>query len=209
MPKEKKHIHRVGDIVKIINPALVERVGYPWTKEYVKNHVITTEQKQAVIELMKTFGVKTEVPGFVLEPVYQEEHPTYYKILDALAFEVLKRQGYGGKERSIHTIIHEKFRDSLAMITKKRIVKTGTYVHGSAYTSYYGESDYEPPYLADEKSHVILRLDVFAEDSLVLHQRVPDFIGSGEIEIEECNVEAIELTELQEKNRQVILSCYE
>ena len=54
---KRKNVIRVGDKVKIINPEIFIRVGYPLTTEMIKESHITEEQKALLDKLMTTVGM--------------------------------------------------------------------------------------------------------------------------------------------------------
>jgi len=186
---KKKHVYRPGDIVRIKNPLFVKRVGYPWTKEYVKEHVITKEQRKAITELISKFELSwsDDLNGF--------DEDCYNKILDEVAYRVLRKNGFGGDKRTLHTVLKEKYQDKLAEVRVKRTVKTGTYCHGSC-GSYYEPDDYDPPVLLKEKTHVLLQVAIFSDEEMWAHYNVfsPEdedlsSVNARGYEIEECNVE--------------------
>jgi len=181
--KRKKSIYREGDVVRIVNPLFVKRVGYPWNKEHVKNHVITDEQRQSLTTMLAKFN---------LHPSFLGSNKGYFdtafeKVLDEMAYWVMKTQGFGGRERTIHTELKEDCRGKLAKIISKRVVKTGHYFPSTSYyDDYNGGHEYEPGGLKNEKTHVLLNLDVFTDDNMWALKSILDFY---KIEIEECNVE--------------------
>ena len=197
---KKKHIYRVGDVVRIKNPLFVKRVGYPWDKEYVKKHIITDEQRKAITELMAKFGLSWSEETNVINniPVSWDagfDEMCYNNILDEIAYRVLRKKGFGGKERTLHTVLKEKYQDKFAEVRAKRVIKTGTYCHGSC-GSYYEPDDYDPPFLLKEKTHVLLQVEIFSDEEMWAHYNVfspeDDDISkenSRGYEIDEVNVE--------------------
>lgn len=170
----KKIVYHIGDKVKIINPLFIQRVGYVWDKKYVIKNVITPEQKQALEEFLIKCGFVSGTSGGGLFSYAYEE------IMERLAYWVLRKEGFGGKERSIHTKLRETAREKIATIIKKRVVKTGKYTEGR--TTGWEEPEYNPPYLSNEKSHVLLTLDYYFDDNLGMEDDI------WPPEIEECNV---------------------
>jgi hypothetical protein len=178
----------------------VKRVGYPWNKEYVKKHIITDEQRKAITELMAKFGLSWSADNDVIHDIPVgfdsgfDEH-CYNNILDEIAYRVLRKNGFGGNERTLHTVLKEKYQDKFAEVRAKRTVKTGTYCHGSC-GSYYEPDDYDPPVLLEERTHVLLQVEIFSDEEMWAHYNVfspeDDDISkenSRGYEIEECNVE--------------------
>lgn len=174
--KTKKIVYRVGDIVRIKNPLVVERVGYPWNKEYVIQNIITNDQKKMLDNLIRSIGL-SESSYFGVSTYYDF---AYNKILDELSYWALKNKGFGGSTRSLFTKSVDEYNGKLASINSKRVVKTGNYSHGRSDW----EGDYTPAYLSNEKSHVLLDLMVFTDEDKWSYIRT-----LKTIEIEECNVE--------------------
>ena len=111
-----------------------------------------------------------------------------------LTLEYIKSQGWRSR---IHPKVWKpwvfcsyqdkpELKDAICYIQGKKIVKTGTHVSGcSSYDYYSGCDDYDPPYLRDEHTHVIL------------NARVIDSVGSKvpychEIEIEKMWVQKVD-----------------
>lgn len=167
MPKDKNLI-RVGDRVKIVNPEVVMRWGYPLSKKIVRDTMITKEQKDALITMMRVFNGSTptpivqELPHDLFDMQDDEvpmniDYDTYDKILNELAHKILKDKGYGGNERKLYTTMKESLRDKVGCVHERIVVKTGTHVGGGGSYSYNGDFDYEPPYLDNEKTHVLFK----------------------------------------------------
>lgn len=189
--KKKKQVFKINDIVRIKNPEFVIRVGYPWDKEYVKNSILTAEDKERVAKLMLSVGIAP--PRFGLE---WEDDKCYRTIIDELSYHILKARGFGGNTRSLHVILKEKFRNKLAKVYKKRVVKTGTYTPGGNYRTA-EDYEYDPPFLSMEKSHVLLNLDIFKDDEMwsmysYVEENIPNFRFG--FEIDDINVELVEKT---------------
>jgi hypothetical protein len=160
----KKHIYRVGDKVRIVNPLFVRRVGYPlvWT-EVTDEQLDNDEHSAKVAKAMRG-----------CEP---SELPRYLQI--AIAKMYVEERAFGGNERSIHYRpegdggwqMPLNWTYGPAEVVRKRLVKTGTRFPASqGYIGRDYEVDYMPGGLADCKTHVLLDL------------------GMG-YEIEACNVE--------------------
>lgn len=177
----KKLIYRAEDVVRIVNPLFVTRVGYPWDKEYVKKNVITDDQRKALTEMLEKFHLRPSYFGFEGKGYFDN---AFEKILDEMAYWVMKTQGFGGRERTIHTELREDCRGKLAKIISKRVVKTGEYFPSTSYYDYNGETEYEPGGLRKEKTHVLLNLDIFSDDGMWAM-----ISSTDKMEIEECHVE--------------------
>ncbi len=154
--EDKKIVFHIGDLVTIINPEVFIRVGYPLTRNYALE-VAQKEYTERVYAFMREVSPEPE-----LFTVHNSDPRLYGDLVDALASYWLRLNNYGGKERRIYTEPMESLRHTKGWrVVSKRIVKTGVYAAGG----YYGgnavelEPDYSPPYLANEKHHVLLTLD--------------------------------------------------
>ena len=96
----RKNIIRIGDKVKIINPEIFQRVGYPLTKQEIINK-FTKDEKAIIEEFMNSFGVSYSSGFFCLAPARNQD--VFDRIADALAYGRIRQQGYGGNERKIFT----------------------------------------------------------------------------------------------------------
>lgn len=166
---------RAGQVVRIVRPDFFVRCGYPmdWATETAR---VKKERGAAIREFLKAEGIK---------PAYfpYADTPAFEKIAKALAHELCKQAGWGGKERTIHTKAFPDLAGEQSVIESVRFVKTGTYATSSA--NYDGE--YDQPYLMDEKTHRILQtaLEGIVDDP---------WFGEGvymRLEIEAANVELV------------------
>jgi hypothetical protein len=188
---KRKDIIREYDRVKIVNPQIFVRSGYPLTIQMVKDTVITKEQKDAIWTMLKSFNVR-KVPGDILPGVYEMKDlwdKDYSKVMDVMARIVLRQQGWGGSERKIYTEEIPGLLNATGEVWNKRVVKTGIYCAGCTYKKYWDEYDeYDPPGLADEKTHVILKVYVTPTCDNISGK----LLCGGDIEIEKCNVVKID-----------------
>lgn len=142
----RKHVYRVGDIVRIVQPLFVERVGYPtvWTSYFEK---YKTHPK--LIEAMALLDLPN--PGGRAQREFAE----------GAARAANRLAGFGGRERTIHHFTYDgyDYRGEVTAVLAKRVVRTGTYYPpsgGRFWTDCGYEYDYENGGLADAKSHVLL-----------------------------------------------------
>lgn len=184
---KNKNIIRVGDQVKIIVPNVFVRCGYPLTVQKVKDEVITKEQKDAIITMLKAFDIHYNeyIADLALTLNYNTSGTEAYdKVLHTLSMEVLRQKKWGGRDRKIYIKPEPEYLNRVCNVISKRVVKTGTYTSGGGgYSSYDGDWEYEPPYLSNEKTHVILKVYVDTLDLIMTMGR--------EFEIEQCNVEKV------------------
>lgn len=158
MSKDKNLI-RVGDYVKIVNPLVVTRVGYPLSKLDMVDKQ-TPEQVKAIEDMFKAFNYHPS-------PWSEGVQRNYTRFLDAVRYKMasimISQAGWGGKERTIHTINLPDMMDKKAKVTERRVVKTGIYNAGwgTGYDSYNGYEDYDPPTLGSERTHVVFTVEVW------------------------------------------------
>ncbi len=184
----RRNIIRINDRVKITNPEIVLRVGYPLSKQTIIDTFITQEQKDSIYTIIRLFGGTTTTVGQPLfnidKSTYEDE--TYYKILDMLSYMILKNNKYGGKERKLHTINRESLRNKFGRVIERKVVKTGTYRSGYSYND--EDYDYDPPYLENEKTHVLYKIELdYGQDDVC-----PNINEDGGVWIEKINLEKID-----------------
>ena len=156
---KRKDIIRVNDVVKIINPLFVERVGYPLSRQMVKDQM-SPEEIAIIKQMFASLKIPTEHHVYDPKPNFEGER-AYTRVLDAIASFQLSVKRWGGRERSIHTKHLPDYSERTALVVGKRCVKTGSYKSASGGYSYDGEYDYEPAFLHGEKTHVILEVNLY------------------------------------------------
>lgn len=170
--KNKKPVYRHGDKVRIVNPEFFIRCGYAtdfW--ETLKE----TENNKELIEKVDNF-IKESV-GSIGELA---EAKVRSKILAALNYGFVAKKGLGN-ERKIYTKVVEAYRDKIFTVYRKKVVKTGVRYHERGND----EDGYDPSYLYQEKSHVILYLSSDSFELTNFDDWNTSFDGLG---IEEKNV---------------------
>lgn len=190
--KLSPNIIRIGDTIKITNPEIVIRVGYPMSfdeackevKELYHNEILEflckTIHKQNDVGLYKTL-----LTAYINEKEYAKTK-IYNKIVKALAFEHLQSKQFGGKEKKIYSEIRHELLGITAKVTKIFIRRTGIYFAPSGGYDYWGDYDWEPGGLDKMKTHKILELDYWLSDLVEVNNR-----ASYYVQIEACNVEKI------------------
>jgi hypothetical protein len=161
----KERALKEGDYIKIINPVLVNRFGYPLNTRIIKNQ-FTPEQRKQVENFFRTFvtGAPPLNPTEDIIPLNQIDFAYDYKpdglgqVFHGLAYGMLKAKGHGGNERKLYTQEFPELKDGIARIIERKVVKTGKRVPGSGGYDYWGEYDYEPGYLEDEQTHVLYQI---------------------------------------------------
>lgn len=196
MSIKKKDVIRVGDTVKIINPEVVDRVGYPLTKAMLMEQQ-TPEQLKAIRDMFRAFGVviypenELDLSRLGMSKDYDR---IYERVRYLMAEVSIKKEGWGGKEKKLYTYTLEPIRNKLATVVARRTTKTGIYHAGYSSCDYWGEYDYEPAYLSDEKTHVIYKLNVRGYGEWWSKKRNENMFDIRtqedykDIEIEKCNI---------------------
>lgn len=202
----KKEVIRPGDVVKIVNPEFFIRCGYPLSlKDGIKLIMEDEKDKEYFEKLCNRFGIM----GRSLASLDNIRLPKdYYKILDILAYWKIRRKGFGGNERKIYTRRVEEAKGHEFEVSRKKMVVTGSYVHGHEDREWEsGHIEYEPPYLADMESHMILYLcdgcvdgDFFYVSNTLNSVRNDVWIMSNfdncPLAIERCNIEVVKKKEV-------------
>lgn len=170
--KPAKHIYRVGDLVTVINPFVVLRVGYPMFMGDAIDHVEQSFSKEIHAFIRATRFEPLEVFG-------ESDYRLYRETVKALAGAYMRSKGFGGRERSIHAELREDCRLSGWEVRSKRTVKTGTYKPASM-SGYPDNDEYDPPYLDDEHTHVLLLL------SPPIRSTVWESIEIDEVNVQPC-----------------------
>lgn len=154
--KLDESIIRKDDTIRVVIPEIVERVGYPLN---IKNIIdsITPEQLEELSKcLFSIFNISSSfVASDLLNPL---DNNDLYKdrIINGIARMMIRQRGWGGKNRSIHVKSVPELKDKMFCVLERKTVKTGTYNPSSGSgPDYWGEYDYEPAYLSNEKTHVL------------------------------------------------------
>ncbi len=158
MSETKKHVYRVGDRVRIVNPKFVERVGYPlvWPMLMEEFEAKLPQVRAAMHDLL------LNVPANGKLNMKMEPDAIDRDFLKGVCMAAVRMRGFGGNTRSIYyheTGMFEHARGTTTTVHKKRTCKTGTRFAGRSSYSYEGEYDYENGGLSDEKTHVLLYTD--------------------------------------------------
>ena len=195
-PRKRKldpKIIRVDDRVKIINPEIVIRIGYPMSFDEACEEVDKLYRNEIIEFLNKTIYQQKDVPlykltlaSYINEKEYIKSQ-TYKKIIKALAYEHMQQKEFGGREKKIYTKVRQELLGITSTVRNISIKKTGIYFAPSGgYDSYSGEYDFEPGGLDKEKTHKILELDYWLSNGVMSLNWEADYI-----KIESCNVEKI------------------
>lgn len=120
----KRDILREGDRIKVIDPRIVIRVGYPKCHaDFIEE--VTVKHKTAVEALFKTKRMRK-------------------RAYSNLAYEALGAASFGGLQRSVHLCNKPEILGFEATVRSAHTVVTGKYYPPCSSRSYEGEYDYEP-----------------------------------------------------------------
>ena len=154
MKKLDQNIIRIGDIVKVINPEVFVRCGYPMTTEdAIRNHM-TKADSDKIDDLMQGLGIcgSSNIFPDSSDKLYEN---TFDKIVRALAYAIVGTKHCGGNERTIHTIHVPQITGHQYKVVDRKVVKTGTRIWEVDYDYYHGGIESAYGYLRNEKTHVI------------------------------------------------------
>jgi len=192
--KDKNRI-KIGDYVRIDNPEMFVRCGYPLSLEDVRKEIKDKHFIDIEKFIISIVHGKEKVEDFNLTNIlfdkdaYLNKAKSSQAIINILAYEILRQRNFGGRERKIHTKTVEENRGKIFQVTGTKMCVTGNYVAGSGSQNYYsGEYDYEPPYLENQKSHRILLV--------YIPNRIIPYGFTDDNTIEECHVTKVERNEL-------------
>lgn len=150
---KRSEVIRVGDEVRVVTLTVVTRVGYP---KCLADYLPEAERLflpalQPVLDqvLLKKF-------------IYGEWDPksqSYKRVMFEFAHMLAKKDGFGGDERTLHTVECPELKDAMCYVEEVKTRYTGTRVPPSySHDSYYGEDAYEPGGLAHSKCHRLVRV---------------------------------------------------
>ena len=142
--------YRVGDLVRVVDPRVVVRVGYP---KCVDDYLGDVDRLVGV----EIDAIADKILGL---PMLHPPSKTLDRVRRELALALARRDGFGGRERSIHFVEKPELLDLEARIVSVRSVMIGTYHCASGGRAWY-DDDYEPAYLSDRQTVRIAELDVF------------------------------------------------
>lgn len=155
----RKEVIRVDDLVKVVNPEIVVRVGYPMSKEMALEEVNKLHRKQLHAFLAELGYVQkcSDFKGLLMET--EKYGGVLDKIMRELAYVHLHKQGFGGRTRSVHTSTEERLRDQTYKVVNIRYTRVGEYYAPySSAGSFWEEPEWEPGGLDKAKTVKILQL---------------------------------------------------
>lgn len=150
--KEKKTVYRPGDKVRIVKPNFFVRCGY---ERDLSSEIDVVLEKfgEDIGKLMSAAGVDAE--RRTCRHRDTQIGRVRYRVAAELAHARLRDTGFGSRTRRIYTesLVENAGRE--ATVWGKKIVKTGRYYSPSGWAD-----DYEPGGLDDERTHIILRVQI-------------------------------------------------
>lgn len=171
MIKKKKHVYKIGDIVEVVNPRFVERIGYPLSREQVRKELKNKgfersiyEHFTDIIHQMST-GPEEFVSG-AFDPninILSMSPTSFYikgsklnfeKIMEDLTYHIMLKK-FGGNLKSIHTKEIPELMNKRFHVIDKKIKYTGNYISSDVDCS---------AYLSNPKANIILSLNPIYDD---------------------------------------------
>lgn len=192
MRRPTKPVYRPNDIVEIVEPLVVNRVGYPLTPALIRDEIKQLCRAEIDALLVKA-GLNPSVyvsPGWLDEDCVHEDSSVFADVLTKLCYHVVAARRFGGDTRSIHTELREDLRGRRCRVLSKRNVKTGVHYCASATMDYWGAYDYEPGGLSNCRTHVLLECQLIGDGTIMG--------WADPFEIEACHVKAETLVPVAE-----------
>lgn len=172
---KRKNIIREGDMVKIVDPQVFVRCGYPLSFQDALEKVVE-------LHLDKTLAFLSDIglPA-VIKPTFMSPPPDdsagirdmsspvdkmprhLQEIMRALAYAYVRKEGFGGNKRQIFTETWPDLMEKKAYVQGIKYCKTGKYFRPRSWqtwTDYGYEYEYDPGGLSHEKTHKILQLGI-------------------------------------------------
>ena len=158
----------VGSKVRIVNPEIVVRVGYPKSLHDYFQLALEQYGQRLTGALPELLGSSEWQQMLGADPhVRTKAHPLLSKLLWAIAFPLARKDRFGGNLRSIHTRSAPELKGREFEVLERRSAYTGSRYAGHPRSSCW-DDDGEPPSLEDVQHHNMLMLSVsFPDGDLV------------------------------------------
>lgn len=165
---------RVGDRVEVAEPVFVARVGYPKT---VNDYLPFVDERLpdsglSVVEAVTGQRFSWRRDAKVDKVLKRLRHD--------LAWLLAHRDGFGGRERSLHLVERVGWTKATALVVSLRTVVTGTYEPASGGWNTW---DVEPPSLARAKAHRLATLSLISFATDDTFSKADEFLREPEIEV--------------------------
>lgn len=156
--------------MQIVTPEFFVRCGYPISFDCEKSNV-TKQYSDDIVKLLEKMGIERSI--------FNDDYNIMLnKIISAIAYYLVHKKGFGGKNRAIFTEPRHELKDRIFLVRDIKLVRTGSYQRGG--WSGYESPEFEPSYLCDQRVHRILDLgDCSIEDKNVI--KVADPVGNSYI----------------------------
>lgn len=148
---------RVGDLVKIVDPQIFVRCGYPLCISDVAAKI----EPAAIIEFLSrsSAGTPEEISRIITHHPHHRLQRAYQEAARAGALAVMIANGFGGSERRIYTKEMPEMRGCIVRVEGKRRVVTGHRYSGCG-PGYYGD-EAEWPSLENQQHHTLISFDPY------------------------------------------------
>lgn len=168
---------KVGDLVRIVNPQIFVRCGYPLC---LKDVIESIDQNIAIDAIKRLTGIPDQRPLKITSRVER----AIRDINKGLAYALMLSKGFGGSERRIYTREDSSHLNAIVKVESKRQVVTGNRYPGCG-PGYYGD-EAEGPSLENQQRHTLLKFWPATFEAVLLSD------SSDYLEIEQIYVEKVE-----------------
>lgn len=163
----KSMVVREGDIVRVVKPLFVERVGYPKSvRDYLEG--LRAQHGPLLDSFFKTVLGHPQMyqSGNLGEGLVPSR--TRKKVEQELAYSLAKKAGFGGRTRSIHwKPPMPELEGAFVRVESVRTAYTGVYYPSSGgRMGWDGWDEYEPAGLGDPKAHRIAAVRLYRPHAL-------------------------------------------
>jgi hypothetical protein len=146
-----------GDLVRVVTPLAFVRCGYPLDPGEV-NDKMRREHMRRVRDFLNLDGLPDLDPAGFLDDSWMDARAVNLAVR-ALASQHLAKHGFGGRERTIHTVEMPDIKGKVFKVTGWQFNKTGDYYPPSHYGGGWdGPAEYEPGGLTNVETHKVLHL---------------------------------------------------
>lgn len=180
---------KVGDLVRIINPQIFVRCGYPLCIADVSK----TIDRQIIIDCLSHAGAGTtdEIDRILTHYPYHKLQRAYKEVLKGTALAVMISKRFGGSERKIYTEERPEFAGRIVKVESKRQIVTGDRYSGCG-PGYYGD-EAEGPSLENQQRHTLIKFSSTYYESSGRISLAFIHCESDYSEIEQIHVEKVAL----------------
>lgn len=174
---------KVGDLVRIVNPQIFVRCGYPLC---LKDVMESIDQNIAIDLIKKVTGIPDQQPLNITPKVER----AIRDINKGLAYALMLSKGFGGSERRIYTREEPSYLNAIVKVESKRRVVTGDR-YGGCGPGYYGD-EAEGPALENQEHHTLIEFWPVTFDSQGREVFYLSPYDAPNMEIEQIHVEKVE-----------------